>query len=148
MMLSLALDIAIILLLVIALAGGLRLQKQLQLFRVDRAEFEPLIQALDQTSKRAETVLAALRQVADAVGGKLNAETSNTQLMLDELGFMTKRADQLADRLEGAISAARKAEGKQPSETPVAVPGDQHDERPQEQRRRSPDLEKRLKALR
>ena len=148
MMFPLVLDIAIILLLVITLIGGVRLHKQLRMFRVEREEFEPLIHALDNASKRAETVLSALRQIADDVGGKLNAEAANTQRMLDELDFMTKRADQLADRLDGAISDARKKEGRKPPEAPVNV-ATRQDEAPSiEPRRRPPDLEKRLKALR
>jgi hypothetical protein len=150
-MLPLILDVAIILALVATLVAGYRLHGRLRLFRAETEEFEPLIQALDHAARRAGTVLAELRRIADDVGTKLNAEAANTQRLLDELDFMTKRADQLAGKLDDTISQGRKqetrpkpvkaaAETHGPQEALAAVPG--------EQRRRAPDLEKRLKTLR
>ena len=152
-MAPLILDIAILLLLIVTLAAGYRLHKRLQVFRIETEEFEPLVQSLDKASKRAETVLADFRQVAEHVSTKLTAEADHTQRLLDELDFMTKHADQLADTLESAISGARHQKEKQPQlpAEPVSV-AEHLDEAqtiaPQDQRRRAPDLEKRLKNLR
>lgn len=150
-MISLVLDIAIIALLVITLGAGYQLHKRLKSFRIDTKEFETLIQALDNASKRAESVLGSLRQIAEDVGAKLSEDADKTQSLLDELDFMTKRADQMADTLEGAISGARKRERKPPS-APLSTQSQDSSEvlKPaaQDQRRRAPDLEKRLKTLR
>lgn len=120
-MVSLILDAAIIVLLIITLVAGYRLHKRLRIFRADTEEFEPLIHALDNAAKRAETVLADLRQIAEDVGVKLTAEAGNTQRLLDELDFMTKRADQLADKLDNTISGTRHQETRQQSAAPVVT---------------------------
>lgn len=151
MMISLFLDLAIVALLIMTLVGGYRFHRKLQTFQTDAKEFEPLIHALDQAAKRAEAVLGNLRQIAEDVGAKLTSEADNTQRMLDELDFMTKRADQLAEKLDGAISSARPRADKEPPKAPVAetvASGELVATRPSEQRRRAPDLEKRLKNLR
>ncbi len=151
MMISLALDIAVLVLLSITLVAGYRFHKRLRTFRVDTEEFEPLVRALDNAAKRAEAVLADLRQIAEDVGTKLTTEADNTQRLLDDLDFMTKRADQLADQLDGSISAARKQGEKQPPSVPAGASKKLSEvltPAPQDQRRRVPDLEKRLKTLR
>lgn len=150
-MVSLFLDLAIVVLLIMTLGGGYRFHKRLQTFRIDTQEFEPLIHALDNAAKRAEAVLGDLRQIAENVGAKLSTEADNTQRLVDELDFMTKRADQLADKLDGAISNARHQEVKQPAAAPIVTPvspGEVLTTASQDQRRRAPDLEKRLKNLR
>lgn len=150
-MISLMLDGAIIILLITTLVAGYRLHQRLRIFRADTEEFEPLIQNLDNAAKRAGAVLVDLRQIAEDVGAKLNTEAGNTQRLLDELDFMTKRADQLAGKLEDTISGARKQEARQQPPVPVAdtrQPSEVLAAAPQEQRRRAPDLEKRLKTLR
>jgi len=152
-MVSLALNVAILLLLIVTLVAGYRLHKRLQVFRIETKEFEPLVLALDNASTRAEAVLSDFRQVTENVSTKLTAEADHTQRLLDELDFMTKRADQLADTLEGAISGARHQEEIQrqpPAETAIIAddPIEVQTTAPQEQRRRAPDLEKRLKNLR
>lgn len=147
-MLTLILDIAIIALLIVTLGAGSLLYKRLRAFRADMEEFEPLIHALDKTAKRAETVLAGLRQIAEDVGTKLAVEASSTQRLLDELDFMTKRADQLVDKLDDTISNSRRQEEKPKHAMPPNSPSEILAAAPQEPRRRAPDLEKRLKTLR
>ena len=149
-MTSLILDAAIISLLVIALGAGYQLHRKLTKFRVDTKEFETLILALDNAAKRAEAALGNLRQIGENVGTKLTEDADKTQGLLDELNFMTKRADQLADTLEGAISSARKHEQKRMPTSANArslEPSDVPKLMAQDQRRRAPDLEKRLKTL-
>ena len=150
-MVSLTLDIAILILLSITLGAGYRFHKRLCTFRADTEEFEPLVQALDNAARRAEAVLADLRQIAEEVGTKLTTEADNTQRLLDDLDFMTKRADQLADQLDSSISAARKQGEKQPTSAHAGASKKSSEVLTptlQDPRRRAPDLEKRLKTLR
>lgn len=148
-MIALALDLAIVALLVITLVAGCRLHRKLQIFRTDTKEFEPLIHALDHAARRAEAVLSDLRKIAEDVGAKLSEESNNTQRLLDELDFMTKRADQLADKLDTGISHARGQKEKAAAPiTMIDSPSEILATIPQDQRRRAPDLEKRLKTLR
>ncbi|MGI9416248.1 MAG: DUF6468 domain-containing protein [Geminicoccaceae bacterium] len=149
-MLALTLDIMIVVLLLISLGAGLRLHGALKLFRIDGNEFQPMIHALDKATARAEAALGGLRRIAEDVGGKLNDETKTTQRLLDELDFMTKRADQLAEKLEATIGKARKIEPKTTttSASQETVAAGDIQAALQQQRRRVPDLEQRLKNLR
>jgi hypothetical protein len=149
-MLALTLDIAIVILLLVSLGAGIRLHGALKIFRVDSNEFQPMIQALDKATTRAETALGRLRKMAEDVGGKLNEDTKSTQRLLDELDFMTKRADQLAARLDDSIGKARSVDVKASRSSPTGGDriGDELDTRAQLSRRRVPDLEQRLKNLR
>ncbi|MGI9511024.1 MAG: DUF6468 domain-containing protein [Geminicoccaceae bacterium] len=148
-MLALTLDIMIVVLLLISLGAGLRLHGALKIFRVDSNEFQPMIQSLDKATARAETALGGLKKMAEDVGGRLNEESKSTQRLLDELDFMAKRADQLAEKLDGSISEARSIDL-----TPATAQADKtgdidaNDLGPGKPRRRAPDLEQRLKNLR
>lgn len=148
---SLILDIAILALLMVTLGAGYLFHKRLKAFQSDTKELETLIRALDNAATRAEAALGNLRKIAEDVGTTLSDEANKTQGLLDELNFMTTRADQLADKLEGAISGARKHEKQiAPSEPIKPHQGSSPTKLPlsHEQRRRVPDLEKRLKTLR
>jgi|GEM_PF-7061636 len=149
-MLALTLDIMIVVLLLISLGAGLRLHGALKIFRVDGNEFQPTIQSLDKATTRAEAALGSLRKMAEDVGGKLKDDTKNTQRLLDELDFMTKRADQLAEKLDDSIGKARSVDVKVAKATPTSTPEDIDDigARANPARRRAPDLEQRLKNLR
>lgn len=149
-MLALTLDILIIVLLLVSLGAGLRLHGALKIFRVDGTEFQPLIQSLDKATSRAEATLGGMRKMAEDVGGKLTEETKTTQRLLDELDFMTKRADQMAEKLNLSISGAR-SEERRVDKTPQAIDTaslDNSEIRPNELRRRPPDLAQRLNSLR
>ncbi|NJO37066.1 MAG: hypothetical protein HC871_04870 [Rhizobiales bacterium] len=149
-MLALTLDIAIVILLLVALGAGIRLHGALKIFRVDSSEFQPMIQALDKATSRAEMALGRLRKMAEDVGGKLNHDAKATQRLLDELDFMTKRADQLAARLDDSIGKARSVDSRTGRPSPAGGDplADDPDTRAQPSRRRVPDLEQRLKNLR
>jgi ABC-type transporter Mla subunit MlaD len=149
-MLALILDISIIALLFMTLGAGLRFRKTLRSFHTDNEAFGPLVQDLDRTTQRAEAVLADLKEIAETTSPKLAEDADATQRLLTELDFMTKRADQLADKLESAISQARSEETKLAAKPPAKPTASLDFVPPAQagQRRRPPDLEQRLKSLR
>ncbi len=154
-MISLILDIAIIVLLIATMAAGYQFYQKLKAFRAETEDLQTLIEALDKAANRAETVLPSLRELAESISTKLSSEATKTQGLVDELDFMNKRADQLADKLESAISTARQYDKPaQASPAAISPPRPQKLEKPErpapvhDQRRRVPDLEKRLKTLR
>jgi hypothetical protein len=151
-MLALTLDIAVLTLLLVVLAAGFRLRGALKSFRADSAQLQPLIDSLDKAAGRAETALFGLKQMAEGIGGQLSEEAAGAQRLIDELDFMTKRADQLAERLEGGISQARSTPAR-PAATadewaPPPKPAAAVKPAAAEPRRRPPDLEQRLRNLR
>lgn len=149
-MLALTLDIVIVILLLVSLGAGIRLHGALKIFRVNGNEFQPMIQSLDKATTRAEAALGRLRKMAEDVGVKLKDDGKTTQRLIDELDFMTKRADQLAAKLDESISRARsvKVEPKQAPPAPHTSDAGHVDAQLQASRRRVPDLEQRLKSLR
>ena len=120
-MLSLVVDGALLLLLLIVLGAGLRLQRSLDRLRCDDNEVKRLIDGLDAASARAASALDGLRQTADAVGERVAADLASAQRLLDELQFMTSRGDQLADRLDEQIRKGRPA-ARPPAPVAVAAP--------------------------
>lgn len=149
-MLALTLDITIVILLLISLGAGLRLHSALKIIRVEGNEFQPMIQSLDRATSRADATLGGLRKMAEDVGVKLNNEAKNTQHLINELDFMTKRADQLAEKLDDSIGKARSADkkmAKTPHTTEAARISD-IEIPPNQPRRRTPELEQKLKNLR
>ena len=155
-MLALTLDIMIVVLLLVSLGTGLRLHGALKIFRLEGNEFQPLVQSLDKATARAEAALGNLRKMAEDVGVKLNSDTKNTQRLLDELDFMTKRADQLAEKLDDSIGKARSVKVKEAivdpasgsNPTPRSNDVDQLGIASNRSRRSVPELEQRLKNLR
>lgn len=149
-MLALTLDITIVVLLLVSLGAGLRLHSALKIIRVEGNEFQPLIQSLDRATSKAEVALGGLRKMAEDVGVKLNDEAKNTQRLINELDFMTKRADQLAEKLDAGISKARSIDTKaaKRSQTTEDIRASKIDIPLNQPRRRAPDLEQKLKNLR
>ena len=145
-MLALTLDIMIVLLLLITLGAGLRLYGALKIFRVDGNELQPMVHSLDQATARAESALGGLRKMAVEVGNKLNKEAKNTQRLIDELDFMTKRANQLAEKLDDKIGKARSASAGVPASRAAGAERDPASS--VSPGRRAQDLEQRLKNLR
>ncbi len=149
-MLALTLDITIVVLLLISLGAGLRLHSALKIIRVEGNEFQPMIQSLDRATSKAEVTLGGLRKMATDVGVKLNDEAKNTQRLINELDFMTKRADQLAEKLDESIGEARSIDVKvaKAAQTAKAAPTGDVELPSNQPRRRAPDLEQKLKNLR
>lgn len=106
-MLSLVLDGLIALLLVLTLGLGFRLHQGLRRLRLDDAEFDRVIAALDGATDRAGAALDGLRQTAALTGAQLTGDLAKAQKLLDDLRFLTDRGEQLADRLAGQIERAR-----------------------------------------
>jgi hypothetical protein len=141
-MLALVLDGSIAILILAALALGLRLQRNLRELRSTDGELERLIVALDGASERSAAALDGLRQAAAAADERL----TGAQRLLDDLRFLTSRGEQLADRLEEQIRRGRPtAQRSDPSPPKPAAP------KPLARSDRSgpaADLERTLRALR
>jgi uncharacterized membrane protein YccC len=141
-MLGLVLDGSIAILILAALALGLRLQRNLRELRSSDGELERLIVALDGASERSAAAVDGLRQAATDADQRL----AGAQGLVDDLRFLTSRGEQLADRLEDQIRRGRPA--AQRSEPPPPKPA--APKPPARSGRSGPtaDLERTLRALR
>ena len=145
-MLSLLVDGLIVVLLLVVLGCGLRLQRNLRILRSGDGEIDRLIAALDRASARAQAALDGLRQTTEATGAHLAGQLASAQRLVDDLQFLTGRGEQAADRLAAQIRKERpSAPG---SET--APPAPSRPPRPAAAKRTGPvtDLERTLRTLR
>jgi uncharacterized protein DUF6468 len=108
-MLSLLVDGLIVVLLLVVLGRGFRLQRNLRELRSDDGEIDRLIAALDHATARAQAALETLRQTAEATGERLGSQLTGAQRLVDDLQFLTSRGEQTADRLVEQIRKERPA---------------------------------------
>ena len=73
----------------------------------DKAEFERLFMSFTDSTSRAESSVARLKASATDTAQSLQDRVTQAQALRDDLAFMVDRADELANRLEGAIREAR-----------------------------------------
>jgi len=139
-MLALVLDGSIAILILAALALGLRLQRNLRELRSTDGELERLIVALDGASERSAAALDGLRQAAAAANERL----TGAQRLLDDLRFLTSRGEQLADRLEEQIRRGRPTPQRSDPPPPAAPKPLARSDRAGP----AADLERTLRALR
>jgi hypothetical protein len=143
-MLGALVDGLIIVLLLVVLGLGWRLQRRLSRWRRDDGALGQLIEALNAASLRAEAALAGLKTAAREGGEQLEARVAAARRVQDDLQLLTGRADELADRLMGEIERAR---AQRPTPTnPLTASNDDPGERVRPVS--AAELERALRALR
>lgn len=159
MSLSIALDVLVAALLVAVLVYAVILNRKLGGLREHKAELEKLLAGFDDSTKRAEGSVKTLKSSAEQQMKALQQPVQRAEAMRDELAFLVKRADEVADRLSSGISSSRGGEPKpaaQPTEPAragarmparLAEPVDEADSQPDEGGRSKAETEL-LKALR
>ena len=105
MELGLVLDVVVAVLLAATIVYAALLNKRLQGLRANKAEFEAMVTEFNEATRRTEGAIQALRMAADQTGKALSAQVERAQALRDELGFLTSRADALADRAAGRAEA-------------------------------------------
>ena len=105
--LTLVLEIVGAALLVVMIVYAVRLNRRLSTLQQDKAEFERLLMSFTDSTSRAETSVARLKASATDTAQSLQESVTRAQALRDDLAFMVDRADELANRLEGAIREAR-----------------------------------------
>lgn len=102
--LSLALDIAVGVLLVVTILYAFRLNRQLNTLRRGNTELQTLVAALGEASERAEAGVRGMRRAAQENGEALQKAIERAQTLRDELSFMIESGDAVANRIEGALA--------------------------------------------
>jgi hypothetical protein len=106
---GLVFDIVICLLLVTAIGYAMALNRKLGTLRAARGELEKLFGDFAAATGQAEGGLQALKQGSGAAAEALAKNVSDACRLADEMAFLVKKGNEIADRLEVAISASRKA---------------------------------------
>lgn len=116
---GLVFDAVICLLLVITIGYAAALNRKLTVLRQARGEMETLFADFAAATGQAEGGLKALQQGSGEAAEALARNVSDACRLADEMAFLVKKGNEIADRLEVAISAARKA-GPLQAQAPAA----------------------------
>jgi hypothetical protein len=151
--LSLALDVVVAGLLIATIAYAAVLDRRIRQLRATRAELETMVVGFNTATARAESAIGDLKSGTEAGSRELKPLIATARQIADDLQFLVERGNELADRLDVGISAARVAapkSGAKPTARPAGFPKlARADERPERPAREVSDAEHALlKALR
>jgi cell division septum initiation protein DivIVA len=116
------LQLLLLALLLGALPFVLRLERRLAELKREGAALETGAAGISEAVRAAQTVLARLRPAAEDAGATLAERIAAAGPLRDDLGYLTERAEALADRLEALVRAARPLAAAAPSDTAPASP--------------------------
>ncbi|MBS7812621.1 DUF6468 domain-containing protein [Roseococcus pinisoli] len=106
-----AVQVAVIALLGATLPMAWRLDRMLRALRADRAALDAGARELAEASRLAEAALIRLRATAELAGRQVSECVAGAEAVRDDLRYLAERSETLADRLEGAVQAARPMAG-------------------------------------
>ncbi|MDW3207977.1 MAG: DUF6468 domain-containing protein [Alphaproteobacteria bacterium] len=105
--LGIALDIALMALLGVAIYYGVRLNRQIAVIRSGREHLESLIKDFGTATERAEKALHSLKGDARDTLDQARQSALKAGELCDDLEFLIKRGEKVADALETGIRAGR-----------------------------------------
>lgn len=119
------LETVLVLLLTATLFHALRLERALGVLKRDRATLESLVAGFNESTRQAETGVERLRAATEGAGRQIARQIEQAQRLRDDLNFLIERGERAAERLEGAVRAARMAQDLAPAPPlePVAERG-------------------------
>lgn len=119
--LGIALDIALMALLGVAIYYGVRLNRQIAVIRSGREHLESLIKEFGTATERAEKALHSLKGDARDTLDQARQSALKAGELCDDLEFLIKRGEKVADALETGIRAGRTAP-KPTDQSPESAP--------------------------
>jgi len=109
---SLILDIVVAGLLVATIAYAAVLDRRIRQLRATRAELETMVVGFNTATARAESAIGDLKMGTEAGSRELKPLMATARQIADDLQFLVERGNELADRLDVGVSAARAAAPK------------------------------------
>jgi hypothetical protein len=107
MPLSTILDLAIILLLIPTIVYAVILNRRLSALRKSRDELAKVVSNFNEATMRAEAGIPKLKKATHEANSALQDRVEKAHSLRDDLAFMIERAEEMADRLEGAVRVGR-----------------------------------------
>lgn len=114
------LEIALIALLALTLVHAVRLERALGLMRRDRAALGEAVAGFDSSTRQAESGLGRLHVMTQEATQQATRSIEGAAALKEDLTFLAKRGEELADRLEQLIRAGRALDAR-PREQPAAA---------------------------
>jgi hypothetical protein len=107
MTLSIALDIVVAVLLVATIVYATVLDRRIRMLRSARAEIESVVVGFNTATARAESAIGELKEGTETGSRELKPLIATARQIADDLAFLVERGNELADRLDVGVSAAR-----------------------------------------
>jgi hypothetical protein len=115
------LEIVLVALLGATLFQAIKLERALGVLKRDRASLESLVEHFNASTRQAESGIQRLRAAVDSGGHQIAAQLTKSVSLKDDLVFLTERGDQLADRLDRLVRAARPLAQDRAANTPESI---------------------------
>ena len=112
MTLSIILDLVVAGLLVATIAYATLLDRRIRQLRSARAEIETMVVGFNTATARAESAIGDLKEGTESGARELKPLMATARQIADDLQFLVERGNELADRLDVGVSAARAAAPK------------------------------------
>jgi hypothetical protein len=106
---GLVFDVVICVLLVTTIGYAMALNRRLGALRAARGELEKLFADFTAATGQAEGGLKALKEGSGTAAEVLSKNVGDACRLADEMAFLVQKGNEIADRLEVAIAASRKA---------------------------------------
>ncbi len=116
------LDIAIILVLVPTIIYAVILNRKLSALRQSKDELAKVVSSFNEATMRAEAGIPKLKKATLEANGALQERVEKAHTLRDDLAFMIERAEEMADRLEGAVRTGRATEAPPAPAPATAAP--------------------------
>jgi len=107
---GLVFDVAICVLLVTTIGYAMALNRKLTLLRDAKKDMAKLIAAYAAATRAAAGALKALKDGSGIAAESLAKNVTDACRLADEMAFLVKKGHEIADRLEVAVAASRKAQ--------------------------------------
>jgi len=117
---GLVFDIVICLLLVTTIGYAVALNRKLGVLRAARGEMEKLFADFAAATGQAEGGLQALKEGSAQASDSLAKNVTDACRLAEEMAFLVKKGNEIADRLEVQIAASRKVAPVAPAVSPAA----------------------------
>ena len=115
------LEIALIALLALTLVHAVRLERALGVLRRDRATLGEAVAGFDSSARQAESGLGRLQIMAQEATQQATRSIEGAAALKEDLAFLCKRGEDLADRLEQLVRAGRTLDPGRAREQPAAA---------------------------
>lgn len=122
-------DLTIILLLVPTIVYAVILNRRLSALRNSRDELAKVVGSFNEATMRAEAGIPKLKKATLEANNALQERVEKAHSLRDDLAFMIERAEEMADKLDGAVKSGRATEIAQtvaPTSAPTPVRSAQH----------------------
>ena len=113
-------DLAIILLLVPTIVYAVILNRRLSALRNSRDELAKVVGSFNEATMRAEAGIPKLKKATLEANNALQERVEKAHSLRDDLAFMIERAEEMADKLDGAVKSGRAMDVTQQAAPPIA----------------------------